>query len=295
MSFLSKYKILTPLFGFISGILITEWTGNEWILIVFLSPVFATISLIKPKFGFLIFIPIGILFSAGPDITENHILRFTGREIDIEGVLFKSPENREKGSRLFIDVRGVFIGGKKKQSSGKVIITTEERIQGLAYGERIRAIKTRLKPFKSFQNPGSFDVKRYYERQGIHAAGFVPGEEWIISFGKDESSSFFIHSVDKLRIKFGNFVRKNSPFPESEILNAITIGDQSGIPSELRNQFSRVGIVHLLSISGLHVGAVAIFFYLAIKWLLKRSEFMLLKFQVPRLTARFTIDLGEGV
>lgn len=289
MSFLSKYKILTPLFGFISGILITEWTGNEWILIVFLSPVFATISLIKPKFGFLIFIPIGILFSAGPDTTENHILRFTGREIDIEGVLFKSPENREKGSRLFIDVRGVFIGGKERQSSGKVIITTEERTQGLAYGERIRAIKTRLKPFKSFQNPGSFDVKRYYERQGIHATGFVPGEEWIISFGKDESSSFFIHSVDKLRIKFGNFVRKNSPFPESEILNAITIGDQSGIPSELRNQFSRVGIVHLLSISGLHVGAVAIFFYLGIKWLLKRSEFMLLKFQVPRLTARFTI------
>jgi competence protein ComEC len=289
MTFLSKYKILPPLFGFISGILFTEWIGNEWILVAFLSPIFGTIYLIKPKFGFLIFIPIGILFSARPDFRENHILHFAERDIDIEGVLFKSLENREKGSRLFIDAQSVFIEGKEIRTLGKVIITTRERIPGLAYGDRIRALSIKLRPLKNFLNPGSFDVKRYYERQGIYATGFVPGKEWIISFGKDESSTFFIHSLDKMRFKFANFVRKSSPFPEGEIINAITIGDQGGMPAELRDQFSRAGIAHLLSISGLHVGAVAIVFYVIIKWLIKRSEFMLLKFQVPRLTARLTI------
>ncbi len=288
-SFLLKYKILAPLFGFISGILIAEWAGNEWILIALLSPTFGVLSLFKPRFRFLIFIPIGILFSARPNLPENHISHFTGKELDIEGVLFESPESREKGSRLFIDIQTVFLEGKEERASGKVIISTDERIWGLADGDRVRVLHTRLRAPRNFQNPGSFDIKRYYERQGIYATGFVPGKEWIISFGKDESSNSFLHAIDRLRVKFGNFVREKSPFPQSEIINAMTIGDEGAVPSELRNQFSESGINHILSISGLHVAAVVLVFYIAIKWVLKRSEFLLLRFQVPRLTAAITI------
>jgi competence protein ComEC len=288
-SSLSKYEILPPLFGFVLGILLTEWIGNEWILIALLSPIFGALSLFKPNLGLLIFIPIGILFSARPNFPENHISHFMGKDLDMEGVLFKSPENKEKGSRLFINVQTIFMEGKEEQVSGKVTISTEERIWGLADGDRVRVLNTRLRIPRSFQNPGSFDIKRYYERQGIYATGFVPGKEWIISFGKDEFSNSFLHSVDRLRVKFGNFVRKKSSFPQSEILSAMTIGDQSGIPYEIRNRFSKTGVVHILSISGLHMAAVALIFYVIIKWTLKRSEFLLLRFQVPRLTAALTI------
>lgn len=288
-SFLLKYKILGSLLGFISGILIAEWAGNEWILIVLLSPIFGVLSLFKPKFGFLIFIPVGILFSARPSLPENHISHFTGKELDIEGVLFKSPESREKGSRLFIDAQAVFLGGRREHVSGRVIISTEERIWGLADGDRVRVLHTNLRILRSFQNPGSFNIKRYYERQGIYATGFVPAEEWIISFGKDEFSNSFLHAIDSLRVRFGNFVRNKSPFPLSEIINAMSIGDQGAVPSELRNQFSKSGISHILSISGLHVAAVVLVFYIVIKWTLKRSEFLLLRFRVPRLTAALTI------
>jgi competence protein ComEC len=289
ISFFQKYKILPPLFGFIIGIVLAERLGKEWLMIILFALPFSAIYLFKPQFGFLIFIPIGILFSARPNIPENHVLHFTGKEVDVEGVLFKSPESRRKGSRLFIDIEGIFIEGKQEQVSGRVIITTGERIWGLAYGDRIRVLGTKLRPLRSFQNPGSFDVKRYYERQGIYATGFIPGKDWVILFANDRPSKSFTRAVDRLRIKFGNFVRKKSPFPESEVLNAVTIGDQSGIPPELRNNFSAAGVAHVLSISGLHVGAVALVFYVVIKWILKRSEFLLLKFQIPKLTAALTI------
>lgn len=150
-------------------------------------------------------------------------------------------------------------------------------------------LHTKLRAPRSFQNPGSFDIKRYYEREGIYATGFIQGKEWIISFGKDESSNSFLHAIDRLRVKFGNFIREKSPFPQSEILNAMTIGDQGAVPSELRNQFSESGINHILSISGLPVAAVVLVFYITIKWILKRSELLLLRFQVPRLTAAIAI------
>src|ERR1700758_2284318 len=209
-SSLSKYKVIPPLFGFALGILLTEWVGNEWILIVLLSPIFGALSLFKPNLSVLIFIPIGILFSARPNLPENHISHFMGKDLDIEGVLFKSPENKEKGSRLFINVQTIFMEGKEEQALGKVIISTGERIWGLADGDRVRVLNTKLRIPRSFQNPGSFNIKSYYERQGIYATGFVPGKEWIISFGKDKSSNSFLHAVDRLRVKFGNFVRKKS-------------------------------------------------------------------------------------
>jgi competence protein ComEC len=288
-SFFHKYKILPPLLGFVIGIIAAERLGNEWLIIISLSPVLGVLSLFKPRLAFLIFIPIGILFSARPNLHENHILHFAGKEVAVEGVLFRSPESRKTGSRLFMDAQSVFIGGKEEKIYGKIVVTTEERILGIAYGDRIRVLETKIRPFKSFKNPGSFDIKRYYERQGIYARGFVPGKGWIISFGKDKSSNSFIHAVDRLRIRFGNFVRVGSSLPESEILNAVTVGDQGGIPPELRNRLSEAGIAHILSISGLHVGAVAIVFYVLIKWILKRSEFLLLRFQVPRLAAALTI------
>ena len=84
-------------------------------------------------------------------------------------------------------------------------------------------------------------------------------------------------------------MRTNFQSPESEILNAITIGEKRGIPQDTRTEFSKAGVAHVLAISGLHVGAVALAFYFLIKWLLKRSEYMLLRFQVPRLAAALTI------
>jgi competence protein ComEC len=286
---LSRYKILPPLSGFILGILLSEYIGHEWVLIAVLSPIFGAVCLLRPQFAFLIFIPIGLLFSTRPDIQENNISNFTGKELDIEGVLYRSPETREKGSRLFIDVNRIFIEGKEEHAKGKAVITTGERIPPLAYGDRIRVLDTKLRRPRSFQNPGSFDIRRYYERQGIYVTGFVPGEEWIISFGKSENSNPFIHAVDRLRTMFGSFARSNAPFPEGEVLNAITIGDRGGIPHELRNEFSEAEVSHLLSISGLHVAAIALVFYVIIKWFLKRSEFLLLRFQVPRLTAALTV------
>ena len=287
--FFSKYKILPPLLGFILGILLEEWVGDGWLLISILSPVFGAISIFRPQLIFLVFIPLGILFSAKTVLPENHVSHFTEERIDVEGVVFRSPESRERGSRFFIDVKSVFIKGEEKEVSGRVIITSEERMVGVGYGDRIRVIGTKLRPIKNFKNPGGFDVKGYYERQGIYATGLVPGDEQVISFGRDNSSNFFIHYLDKLRGRFGQFVRDKTAFPESEIINAVVIGDQGGLPPHLRNLFSEAGIAHLLSISGLHVGSVALVFYVLTKWVLKRSRYLLLRFQVPRLAAAFTI------
>ncbi|NIP37895.1 MAG: ComEC/Rec2 family competence protein [Candidatus Dadabacteria bacterium] len=57
------------------------------------------------------------------------------------------------------------------------------------------------------------------------------------------------------------------------------------MPSELRNSFSS----HLLAISGLHLGAIALIFYFVFDWTLKRSERVLLNYNALKITAALTI------
>jgi len=287
---LNNHKILLIVISFIMGILLNEYLSNPWILIAITGLIGGIISLYFRNVSFLLFIPLGLVFSANSLVVSNNIiLDYAGKKIDLEGVLYRSPESREKGSRLYLDTNNIIRKGVTEPVSGKVIIYSSENAESPAYGDRVRLLDIKLRPIENFKNPGGFNIKKFYERQNIYARGFVDGEDSIISFGLAQSYSPILHAIDRTRIKFGNFVRTGFPNPENEILNAITIGDKGGIPLRIRNEFSKAGVAHILAISGLHVGAVAIAFFFLIKWLLKRSEYILLRFQVPRLAAGMTI------
>jgi competence protein ComEC len=284
-----KYPILPPLIGYITGILIAENLGYDWIFILIISPVVGLLSLFFADLRFLLFVPLGVLFSTSLAVPENHIANFVGNEIDLLGTLYRSPQSRIEGSRLFVDVEEIVVRGKKESATGRAIINTKQTVKGLSRGDYVRVMDTVLKPYRAFKNPGEFDIKRYYGRQKIYVYGFVPGMDSIILFEPKLTPFYFLRMIDKARTRFGYFVKHRFPQSEGQILNAVTVGDKGGMSNRLKDLFSEAGIAHLLAISGLHVGGIALVFYLAIKWIFKRSEYLLIRLQVPRFTAGLTI------
>jgi competence protein ComEC len=284
-----KCPILPPLLGYIAGIFIAERLGYQWFFILIISPMLGLVSLYFADLRFLFFLPLGVLFSISPPQPENHISNFVGGKIDISGTLYSSQESRKEGSRLFVTVDELTVRGRKKSATGRAIINTREPIRGLSRGDYVRVIGVVLKPYRAFRNPGNFDIKRHYARQNIYVYGFVSGMDSIILFEPNLTPFSFIRLIDMARTRFGYFVKSRFPRPEGEILNAITVGDKGGMPNRVKDLFSEAGIAHILAISGLHVGAIALAFYLAIKWILKRSEYLLIRLQVPRFTAGLTI------
>ena len=287
---LNKYKIVPIVSSFVLGIILNEYVEYPWILAATLGLVSIFASILFRTMSFLLFIPLGLAFSANSQLmSEDNILGYTNEKIEVEGILYRSPESREEGTRIYLDSQYIIKDGLKEKVSGKVIIYSDEKTQSLAYGDKVRFLDIKLSPIENYNNPGAFNLKRFYKRQNIHARGFVEGADQIISFGLSESYSSILHYIDSLRIKYGNFAREHFPSPQSAVLNALTIGEKRGIPQGTRTEFSKAGVAHVLAISGLHVGAIAIAFFLLIKWILKRSEFILLKYQVPRLAATLTI------
>ena len=184
-----KYPILLPLAALISGLALSTYLSNRWIYLalLFLAAIAATVK--KPALALLLFIPIGILFSSNPfQRPENKITNYLDRKVDLEGTVFRLPENMDDRTRLFFNADRVIKHGTAHAIWGRAIISGSG-IGGVNYGDRIRISGIKLNAFDSNKNPGTFDVQKFYGRQGIYAIGFLNDSEQLINFGHDKSSS----------------------------------------------------------------------------------------------------------
>ena len=108
----------------------------------------------------------------------------------------------------------------------------------------------------SLRNPGLFNYSRYLETKGIYAVLAVKDGFIIKTEGK--ASSFFARN---LAYRFRHWIRdsidKSLDAQYGSFLKAILIGDRSDLDFFLQEDFVKTGTVHILAISGLHIGLIA--------------------------------------
>lgn len=122
--------------------------------------------------------------------------------------------------------------------------------------------KGHVQPFKNLGNPDDFDYVRYMYNQGFVGSSYVSSDGWQ----KDgESDSSLLFAALNIRQQLLDFY-KSLGFDDTEysILGALTLGYQDSLSDDLLQGFRTTGTVHVLSVSGLHVGII----YLLISFLL---------------------------
>ena len=97
------------------------------------------------------------------------------------------------------------------------------------------------------RNPGEFDFKSFYGRKGIFGRIYT-----------DETDIITIESFDITKIQtVQQWIRKvfkekvGEPFG---LLTALILGDKTSVDPEIREDFTNTGVIHVLAVSGLHVG-----------------------------------------
>jgi len=287
MTLFIKYRTALFLLFLAIGILTkTYLTQSQITLFLLLVPLF--IATIKyPDLYFILFLPLGYFLT--PDYSANPVLeKYSGRKVSAIGTIIKNPEKRENSTRLFIKLSSIKQGHRYTSLNATIVAYLEDNGQGLTYGDKVELTKIRLERISNFKNPGSFDIDQFYKRKNIFYTTYVKSNN-IKHLGLEQGLNPFLYRINFLRTEFSRFVGTNTMYPESAIINALTVGDKSNIPNSIREIFSGLGIAHIFAISGLHVGAIAVGFYFLFKWVLKRSEYLLLTFQMPRIAAILTI------
>ncbi|MFZ6846759.1 DNA internalization-related competence protein ComEC/Rec2 [Undibacterium sp. RuRC25W] len=143
-------------------------------------------------------------------------------------------------------------------------------------GERWQ-LKVRLKRPHGTANPDGFDYEVWLLEQGVRATGTVR----VDNDGHERSNrrlNAFVWTVGNLIERGRALLRDrihealpNSPY--ASVIVALVIGDQREIPKSDWTIFNRVGIGHLISISGLHITMVAGLFSGLVAFLWRRSFF----------------------
>ncbi|MFZ6861345.1 DNA internalization-related competence protein ComEC/Rec2 [Undibacterium sp. Ji67W] len=154
--------------------------------------------------------------------------------------------------------------------------TDDPENPGVRPGERWR-FKVRLKRPHGAANPDGFDYEVWLLEQGIRATGTI----------RDDAGSGAVNQrLDEFVWGIGNLVERGRAilrdrihvalpgYPYASVIVALVIGDQREIPQSEWTVFNRVGIGHLISISGLHITMVAGLFSGLLAFLWRRSFFL---------------------
>jgi competence protein ComEC len=112
----------------------------------------------------------------------------------------------------------------------------------------------RLKRRNGFANPGGFDYEGHLFREGIGATGYVRDDSRNVRL----QSVSLRHAVDRVRGWIGARIAASvGEEPMLGVLQGLAIGDTQAMSSQQWRVFSATGTTHLMAISGLHIGMIA--------------------------------------
>jgi competence protein ComEC len=106
---------------------------------------------------------------------------------------------------------------------------------------------TQIQTIKNNGYPGEFDAERYWKNQGITLIGFVSSTNITLI----ESTK---KSTQTLRQKLAQVLDDVLTGQEFALANAFILGDRELLNNETTQAFSNTGTMHILAVSGLHIG-----------------------------------------
>jgi competence protein ComEC len=286
--FFKKNPFLRFLPAFMAGIII-QWNFNlsknvllfclaaclAGLLIFFFIPVFTKykIRAIAGLLSLLAFSLTGAFLTQEKDI-RNHKL-FLGRYYQpnktMIAVLDEMPVEKIKSFKANARITHLVSGNTLLPVKGNIIIYfKKDTALPLIYGSQIIFSKE-LQEIKNSGNPGGFDYKRYSLFQGItHQVYLKPGEyELIAGTQKNEFRQFLYNTREKILNILRKYIKGNK---EQGLAEALLIGYKNDLEQSLVQSYTNTGVVHIIAISGLHLGLIYWLLTLLMKPLEKRKK-----------------------
>ncbi len=199
----------------------------------------------------------------------------------LEGRICESPQYAEGKVKVVLQAIRVLEDGAYLPVTERILLTVKGH-QDLNYGDFIRC-ETRLAKPHNFNNPGGFDYEKRLRFQRISFLGFVSDESRLIVLRKDQGN-VFRERLERFRHTIRTLIVRHASFPEQAVLQAMILGNQREIPQNIRDQFNMTGTSHILAISGFNVGMIALWSIVVVRWLFRRSETLLLRFNVVKIS-----------
>lgn len=191
----------------------------------------------------------------GPDHLINFIEPDGSRQALILGgyVLEGSGGRPGRNYRLIIDAREIVKPGPEGPEFSRAVWGKARLSVGgdltVETGDYVRLPVT-LRKLSGFRNPGAHDFERYWGSQGIWVSGFVKSTALVTSWPSANQGGF----LSTWRGRAEAFIRSQVPEPAAGLLASQLIGRRGAVAEKSEATYRALGLSHILSVSGLHLG-----------------------------------------
>ena len=178
--------------------------------------------------------------------------RDTGKIFQFEGIVVGEPDKRLDNTKLKV----------RLLPYSEYVLITIGSYQEYFYGDKLK-LKGKLQTPKEFED---FNYKNYLRKDKILSVMYEPKIEVIGKSDLLEEVGLprFYANILEIKEKLRISIYRSLASPQAELLAAMVLGDQSRLSQELKNNFSRTGITHIVAISGMNITIMAeilIFFF----------------------------------
>jgi competence protein ComEC len=275
-----RYPFVRLLFCLIAGIILQWYTQLS---IQFILAVTIIISVLLIAFSFLLIqkkfsfrwvqgVFVMLLFSmAGAALTYTKDIRnqrdWIGNYYKASSPLIITLEEplaeKNNSYKALASVNAVEQNSQWRNTRGKILVyfKKDSSTFDLNYGSQLM-INTPLQTITNNGNPGAFDYNRYCLFHDITFQVFLKKDQYFVLPGKN--TNWLQQKLFELRSATIQTLQDYIPGEKEQgVAEALLIGYRNDLDKDLVQAYSNTGVVHIIAISGLHLGMIyGLLFYI---------------------------------
>lgn len=195
----------------------------------------------------------------GRELPAQQSRHFVDQEVDyLIGVVMDEPIYGEGSIRFPLEIRHIVRDEEVSPATGRIMLSiareSKESDLTLSYGDKL-FFRNKVTEVRAPHNPKQFDYKRYLAHKNIYHQTYIqPADVRLIGSGEGNNIVAYALAVRQYFVrKFEQFITDREAL---EVCSALILGYRANFQAETLAAFINTGTVHVLSVSGLHVGMV---------------------------------------
>ncbi len=197
---------------------------------------------------------------------ETHFQKLLNPESFLVAKIVKPPLEKAKVITVVAKVEAVKNKNESTATTGNILINIlrDSTSNDLKYGDVI-VFNSAIQEFDDPKNPEEFSFKLYQSFHNIYHRTFLKGGDWKL-VGEHEDN-FLMAKVYQVREYFLSLIMKYVKDKNNfAVASAIMLGYNDYMNSDVTRAYASSGALHVLSVSGLHVGIMFIMLNFLLKW-----------------------------
>ena len=272
------FSILAFLFGLFSGSYLPFIPLTVVFILVVLAGVLTWYERKSPSFrrrGIILYaglvLGLGYWFLGDWNTDAAALTAYVGSgDVTLSGTVVAPVVHGRDRRTMVVAVQWVQKADTRQLVQGRLRLSWRKPDTDVFQGDTI-TVRTRLRRPFGTRNPGGFDYGAHLRDRGIHVVASVRGPNRV----QVQPPEFFDvgpwvgHRIDQWRNQVRQAVIATLEPPALGLFLGTIVGEQRNIPADVRDDFVTTGTVHIISISGSHLGLLAFLSFFAVKGMIR--------------------------